>query len=188
MNALRAELRRALGEMMPSDRSSESGDICRKLRNEIDAALPSVIAAFYPLPFEVQILPALDGLMGSGIQLAFPRVEDRTSEMVFHLADPSLSSHWDTGPMGLRQPAPGLPVWIPQSSHDLFLVPGLGFGLQGERIGRGAGHYDRYLSMKPGFRLGIGFDRQLLDSLPQRSWDQRLDGVLTGFRRVGRPF
>jgi 5-formyltetrahydrofolate cyclo-ligase len=55
--------------------------------------------------------------------------------------------------VGLREPpitdegvvAPG-----PEHGVDLVLVPGLGFGRDGARLGFGAGHYDRALATRHG--------------------------------------
>jgi 5-formyltetrahydrofolate cyclo-ligase len=66
------------------------------------------------------------------------------------------------------------------SEVDLVLVPGLAFSRNGARLGQGKGYYDRFLTKLTGARtLGVGFDWQLLDHVPQEAHDQRLDGVVT---------
>ncbi|MGI9586525.1 MAG: 5-formyltetrahydrofolate cyclo-ligase, partial [Acidimicrobiia bacterium] len=72
---------------------------------------------------------------------------------------------------------------------DVILVPGLVFGRDGSRIGRGAGMYDRFLADAPRgvVRIGIGSDNTLVDSVPMEPHDQPMHWVATesGIHRVG---
>jgi 5-formyltetrahydrofolate cyclo-ligase len=58
------------------------------------------------------------------------------------------------------------------------------FDLEGGRLGRGAGYYDRALaaladrSRRPQF-VGVGFESQIVSSVPMDSLDMRLDVVVT---------
>ncbi len=69
-------------------------------------------------------------------------------------------------------------VW--QSAIDLSLIPGLAFTLDGQRLGRGKGFYDQFLSTRQSkFNLGLAHQLQIVSELPQQSWDVKLDLVLT---------
>jgi len=86
---------------------------------------------------------------------------------------------------GLRHPADGQP--IPLSDIDLVVVPGLGFDHLGNRIGRGGGFYDRFLSHN-GFRgtaCGLAFEEQIVERVPVHDHDVPLDLLVTdtGVRR-----
>ena len=63
----------------------------------------------------------------------------------------------------------------------VVFVPGLAFGAQGQRLGRGGGFYDRFLaSTGPGITtVGLGYSFQVLEWLPEEPWDRRLDYVVT---------
>lgn len=64
-------------------------------------------------------------------------------------------------------------------SIDLVIVPGVAFTLDGKRLGRGKGYYDRFLPKLPNaFRLGVCFDFQVLDILPVDSFDQQMDEII----------
>ena len=71
-------------------------------------------------------------------------------------------------------------------SLDLVLVPGLAFGEDGSRVGWGKAYYDGLLASLPGrpWRVGIGYDFQLLDQVPQEEHDIKLDAILTPTRLV----
>ena len=49
------------------------------------------------------------------------------------------------------------------ASLELALIPGLAFDLAGNRLGRGGGHYDRFLATLPPHTLtmGVAFDAQI---------------------------
>lgn len=69
---------------------------------------------------------------------------------------------------------------------DLALVPLLGFDDHGNRLGQGAGYYDRTFAFlqhvsrpaKP-ILLGLAYEWQKVDQLAAAAWDIALDGVVT---------
>jgi 5-formyltetrahydrofolate cyclo-ligase len=71
----------------------------------------------------------------------------------------------------------------PETRDVCFLVPGLGFDHRGVRLGRGSGWYDRALARHPGgVRVGLAYEFQLVPSLPEASWDIRMNAVVTEAR------
>lgn len=63
---------------------------------------------------------------------------------------------------------------------DLIVVPGVAFDCNGNRLGRGRGYYDRFLSQHLNVkRIGICFDFQLVDEIPTEPFDIRMDEVIT---------
>ena len=70
---------------------------------------------------------------------------------------------------------------------DLIVVPGVAFDRQGNRIGRGKGYYDRFLSKHLEVeRIGICFDFQLVKEVPTEPLDIRMDEVISGGEAVER--
>jgi 5-formyltetrahydrofolate cyclo-ligase len=69
---------------------------------------------------------------------------------------------------------------------DLVLVPLLGFDLQGNRLGMGAGYYDRTFQTKTAkpFLLGVAYEEQCVSHVPHDSWDVTLNGVITQKRII----
>jgi 5-formyltetrahydrofolate cyclo-ligase len=85
-------------------------------------------------------------------------------------------------------PEPEVPArrWLRAQQLDLILLPLVGFDADGNRLGMGAGFYDRSLSFlrhrrhwrKPHL-LGLAHECQRLERLAPESWDVPLDGVVT---------
>ena len=63
-----------------------------------------------------------------------------------------------------------------------MIVPGLAFDKQNQRLGRGKGYYDRFLSTLPKTvtTVGLAFDFQLTESLPTEAHDMRLQQIIAG--------
>lgn len=91
----------------------------------------------------------------------------------------SLTSDVRDGIMGLREPVEGMPV--PVSEIDLVIVPGLGFDPHGNRLGRGRGFYDRFLSHRDlrGVSCGVAFESQFVESIPSGEHDIRVKMLVT---------
>lgn len=63
---------------------------------------------------------------------------------------------------------------------DLMVVPGVAFDRKGNRLGRGKGYYDRFLSQHLEVkRIGLCFDFQLVDEVPAEPFDIRMDEVIS---------
>jgi 5,10-methenyltetrahydrofolate synthetase len=82
-------------------------------------------------------------------------------------------------------PSPQNPVPTEPGSGSLFIVPGLGFDKCGNRVGYGAGFYDKYLCCRSRLHLiGVCFESQLEEKLPADETDIRMDSVLTEKRWI----
>jgi 5-formyltetrahydrofolate cyclo-ligase len=68
---------------------------------------------------------------------------------------------------------------------DLMIVPGLGFTINGKRLGRGKGYYDRsiaeYRNKYPYNNLkiiGLAFSQQICDDIPTSEQDSLIDYIV----------
>jgi len=67
---------------------------------------------------------------------------------------------------------------------DLMVVPGVAFDRNGYRLGYGKGYYDRFLSEKQTFSIGLAYEFQILDKLPRGKHDRIMDAVATEDRII----
>ena len=64
-------------------------------------------------------------------------------------------------------------------TDTLCIVPALAYDAQGNRLGYGGGFYDRFLSGKEIFKLGITYEACLRTELPSENYDIAVDAVIT---------
>jgi 5-formyltetrahydrofolate cyclo-ligase len=87
------------------------------------------------------------------------------------------------GPRGIIQPHYEDPevFAFPPIDDDVFVfVPGLAFDHSGARLGRGAGHYDRFLSqpeLSRAVKIGVGWSMQVVQNIPVDPHDIDMDWV-----------
>ena len=62
---------------------------------------------------------------------------------------------------------------------DLFIIPGLAFGMQGERVGFGKGYYDKLLKNTDAIKTGFLYDFQLTDEIEPEKHDIYMDYLIT---------
>ncbi len=79
---------------------------------------------------------------------------------------------------GLLEPLSSERVILPEEL-DFIIVPALTYDLDGYRLGRGGGYYDRYLSRTGAFTAGAARQRLLRDTLPRDAHDISVDCVVT---------
>jgi 5-formyltetrahydrofolate cyclo-ligase len=91
----------------------------------------------------------------------------------------SLASNVQPGALGVREPVDGVPT--PIFDIDLVIVPGLGFDESGNRLGRGRGFYDRFLSHREfrGVACGLAYEQQVLPEVPVDETDFLMDMLVT---------
>ena len=138
----------------------------------LNALRPGAIVASY-VPIGGEADPARFDLAARsvGALLAWPVVADRESPISFHVDDAMRD-----GPFGLRQPGGDSPPVAP----DIILTPLVGFDGACNRLGQGAGHYDRAFARWPdALRIGIAWSVQQVAALPRDTWDVPLHAVVT---------
>lgn len=137
------------------------------------------VLGYVALRGEIDPGPLMEEALRTGKLLCLPR------------PDPELKAlrpcPWD-GRTGLVPGPYGIPVPPPSPGRAcedpaLVLVPGFAFDLRGNRLGAGGGYYDRYLrAAGTGWALGVGYDWQVVPSVPVEPHDRPLDAVVTPLR------
>ncbi|MFV0419503.1 MAG: 5-formyltetrahydrofolate cyclo-ligase [Dysgonomonas sp.] len=61
---------------------------------------------------------------------------------------------------------------------DLIIIPGVAFDRKKNRMGRGKGYYDRFLSKMKAPKMGICFEFQLFDDIPNDENDVKMDYIV----------
>lgn len=152
------------------------------------AALPEFrrakkVGLFLSLPYEIDTAPLIALAHAAGKTVAVPVVFPGRKGMRFSfLAEgkPLLSAQeFQENVYGILEPVS--PRWV--EGLDLLVVPGAAFTSRGDRLGAGAGYYDRFISRRPTLRtLGVCFDEQVAVRLPRADHDRKVNGLITPSR------
>lgn len=128
---------------------------------------------------EVATEQILADALGSGRRVLFPRVipECRGLPLVRVRGRDELTP----GTFGLLEPTGSEIVPPAKLGRALICVPGVVFSLEGQRLGRGGGYYDRLLAAtgSQAVTAGLAYSFQVLDRLPESPDDRRLQLIVT---------
>ena len=137
------------------------------------------IGAYWPIKGEFDPLPALyrwseGGVDGSPRRIGLPVADRVTRSLRFHVWYPGCETELDA--YDIPKPK-GTDEFLPQ----MLVVPCLGFGPGGARLGYGGGFFDRTLaalSPRP-YTVGIGYGHGYVPWLESEPHDMPLDAMLT---------
>ena len=168
--ALRRRLRELLSWTDPAARSTASATLCDHLAAWPVFRQATHIALFHPTATEPDLLPLLSL---PGKTFYFPLCHPDRS-LTWH--PPAHLASWRTSRFGIVEPDPALSPAVPAAAINLVLAPGLAFTPAGDRLGHGAGYYDRFLASLPPDvpTAGICFSCQVLPELPTAPHDVRV--------------
>jgi 5-formyltetrahydrofolate cyclo-ligase len=136
-----------------------------------------VVAAYLPIRSEPDLRPLMARFRERGARLCLPVVLDR--QTIAFRAFEREAPLVDTG-FGTSGPGPEAEVLDP----DLMLMPLSAFDAKGNRLGYGAGHYDRAIARlhakgKTPRLVGAAFSCQQCDAVPVEPHDVGLEMILT---------
>jgi 5-formyltetrahydrofolate cyclo-ligase len=183
---LRREARARVGALTGEERQRSGERVAVLLRAMPEFAEAATVLTFATLPGEVPTGPLARIARAMGARLVYPRCLPHGMEMSLHRVD-SDEDLAPAGRYGILEPAGTCPA-VTVADIDFAVVPGLAWDRNGNRLGRGAGYYDRLLGDPGwrGFRCGLFFAAQEFPELPADPWDIPLDAVVTE-REIWRP-
>jgi 5-formyltetrahydrofolate cyclo-ligase len=182
--SLRAMVRDRLVGMTGRARARLSAAVCEEAVLWGPLTRADCVLAYAPMPMEVDIEPLIEALLGCGVTVCVPRVDWEASTIV-PVPIRDLIDDLSVIERGVRQPRDTLDA-IDMARVDVVIAPAVGFDLAGGRLGRGGGFYDRVLGSRtrPGLVLGVGFEAQVVESIPMAGHDKRVDALATPARLV----
>lgn len=143
-------------------------------------SLPEYIAAkrvfvYFSVGSEVGTQGIIAHALAAGKPVALPMCEDG-GKMSFRLISDMCELR--PGKFGIPEPTPDAPELAPQTG-DIMIVPALCCDTLGNRLGHGAGYYDRYLAGHDCFTVCLCRKRMLEDAIPTEPTDVAVSLVLT---------
>ncbi|MCR5781253.1 MAG: 5-formyltetrahydrofolate cyclo-ligase [Clostridia bacterium] len=172
--ALRQKMKRARAELSDEQREAAARRILEALKALPGFRRAETVYLYAALPDELPTKGITEYCLSHGKIVALPRVEGD----VIRFRRINAFSELHPGVMGILEPSERAPEL---RAPGLMIVPGLAFDDDNNRLGYGAGFYDRYLADHPGmFTVGVGFECQRADAVPTDYYDKPLSEVLFG--------
>jgi 5-formyltetrahydrofolate cyclo-ligase len=183
--AARKTVLEKLKNLSPDTRLALSTQICERAIHALGSLPLRSVALYRSLPSEVNLEGLEQYFQKKGTALCYPRIaDDRESSLFCHVPEPEKAHSWNRNTFGVDEPS-AQQQEVEPGSVDCIVVPGLAFGEQGERVGRGKGHYDRLLARETtAIRVVLAFDFQLFEALEQNAWDQPVHWIMTEKREL----
>ncbi len=132
------------------------------------------VASYVPTGSEADPAPLARAAVDAGCVIALPHVTSREQPIRFLAWEDEAALA--AGTFNLMQPHEDAPELRP----DLILTPLVGFDAALNRLGQGAGHYDRAFAAFPdAIRVGVAYAVQQVPALPADPWDVPLHAIVT---------
>jgi len=149
-----------------------------------------ILITYLSWEYETDTWMIIRDAMAEGKTVYAPRITDRQAgRMEFYLLEEELRTA--SGSYGIPEPVGDR--LLPEDcadQHTLFLMPGVAFSENRDRIGYGGGFYDRYLERRTDLmnRVALCYDCQVTDAVtkvPLLPTDIRPDRIITETRTIG---
>jgi 5-formyltetrahydrofolate cyclo-ligase len=158
------------------DRHQRSVHLQEVLRVWLVGRRETRIGAYWPIKGEFDALPALYrwGEADERRRIGLPVIDRDSKQLRFHVWYPGCPMEEDA--FGIPKPKD-----TPRFEPQLLLVPCVGYGPEGVRLGYGGGFYDRTLAARVPrpLTVGVGYSHGFVPWLEPEPHDVPLDVVLT---------
>ena len=137
-----------------------------------------IVLCYYPMGREVNILPCVKAILQRA-KVYFPKCQT-SEELEFYQVE-NLGGDFAAGAYGILEPITDVKLHKEDmvGKHVLVIVPGVAFDHHLNRMGRGAGYYDRFLT-DCSCKIGVCYDCQMWkEDLPVGCYDVQMDILLT---------
>lgn len=176
---LKAQLRKRIGDELAalpeSYIESSNAEIAEKLFKMPEFAAAKRVFAYYSVGREVSTRTIIEHALSHGKQLALPVCE---SKGVMHFVLVRSLNELKKGRYGIPEPSEDGEEVAP-NADDIIIVPALCADKSNNRLGHGAGYYDRYLAEAECFSVCLCRARLLVDELPAEPTDFKVGAVIT---------
>jgi 5-formyltetrahydrofolate cyclo-ligase len=172
---LRDRARKARFALDAEERHAMSRACCERLIDLL--RLRRTILVYCAKEHEVQTLPLIEALLAGGTRVVVPIIERETVTLrLSFLDDPSVLVE-----STFRVPEPiGRELAADVREVEAAVVPMLAFDAEGNRLGYGAGYYDRFLTSAPWIeRIGVAYACQAAERIPADDRDATMDWIVT---------
>jgi len=141
------------------------------------------VALYSPIGNEVATEEIRDHALRSGKRLFYPKLGHGGRPALIGVAS---ADELRPGRYGILEPAGARMLTEEDQERLVVFVPGVAFDVQGNRLGRGKGWYDRALASvgERSVFVALAFELQILEWVPADRWDRRVHHIITERRII----
>jgi 5-formyltetrahydrofolate cyclo-ligase len=141
------------------------------------------VALYSAIQNEVRTDELLAHALQSGKKVFYPRLGEDDGDGLFRVI---AADELRVGRYGILEPAGTIRLADMEFAELTIFVPGVAFDMQGNRLGRGRGWYDRLLQQagEPAAIVALAYEFQIVDAVPAGPGDQKVNYVITEKRVV----
>ena len=171
-DTLRKEMIKRRLSLSDEERFEREGMINEKLKTLGIFENVETVAVYMPVRGEVNILPFAEYMKKQGKQIFLPKVVGK--KLLFGRYTKDLTE----GMYGILEP---VEAEVLPSEIEAFVVPGVAFDFDCNRLGYGGGYFDGIMARRKPYQcfVGVGFSFQVVDILPTDEWDEKVDLLVT---------
>ena len=168
----------------PASRKLKDASIKERLFSAPEFTCAKAVLFYASFRSEVSTLTMAEDALAAGKRVLLPVVDNYRKEL--KLYEIGSLSELSPGFMGIPEPAARRETERDISDPDLVIIPGAAFDIYGNRLGYGAGYYDKMLSrLKRRIPLiALAYEEQITDSLPSEPHDVRVQKIVTDRRTI----
>jgi 5-formyltetrahydrofolate cyclo-ligase len=168
------------GELGYLEKNEKSLAIAKRLFGMDEFKKSKTIFCFLSTFSEVQTEKIIRESLRLGKQVLVPLLDPEGKNLQASRI-PSMGIDFMIGKYGIKQPTLKLRDVVAFSNIDFVIVPGLAFDNVGNRIGYGAGFYDKFFKKISSsvIRVAVSYDFQLLNLVPHSDLDEPVHFLIT---------
>jgi len=182
---LRNDVLGSRNRLTTAQRVIRSADILQKLF-ELEVVRNANWIHFYvSYGSEVETTGMIAHALSQGKRVTVPKMAPSSKQLtISELKDPT--RELIPGPIGIPEPRPEVIRPMEVDRMNLFIVPGIAFDQCGNRLGQGAGYYDRLLTpvAERVPIIGLAFELQIVEKVPTGDHDIRVNWIVTEKRTI----
>jgi 5-formyltetrahydrofolate cyclo-ligase len=179
---IRKNIRDQRKSLSSEDVQSASHIICEKIVNHPDFINAQKIALYISHDNEIDVLAILKKAWELKKLTCLPVVTDK-NELAFYTV--TAKTKFIKNKFGIDEPMISSQSPVSPTALDLIVIPLVAFDANNNRLGRGAGYYDRALQFtqtlsrdKRPVLMGVAYAFQKADDVMPDRWDVRMDEII----------
>jgi len=181
---LRENLLRKRVRIKPEKKRAKEASIRKRLYASADFRKAKSIMFYASFRSEAATMPCIIHALKLKKIVMLPLVDRKRDTLrIFQICD---VSELEAGFMGIPEPKVNKKQERHLNDIDVVIVPGSGFDPEGNRLGYGAGYYDKLLSKSKRniTKIALAFEEQIVPRIPGEKHDVRMDKIITEKRTI----